>query len=174
MVDIETMGTTSKSAILSIGAVEFDLKTGELGKAFYVTIDFSSAMDAGLKVDADTVMWWLKQEYDARKHLWKDKGEHICVALEKFLAFIENCGGKKVEVWGNSARFDLGLLCDAIEVVGLEASWAYWNERCVRTLVSLNPKFKINAKFTGTPHYAPDDCKHQIKYCHETYKSLNV
>ena len=32
MLDLETMGTKSNSAIISIGAVEFDILTGKTGK----------------------------------------------------------------------------------------------------------------------------------------------
>lgn len=42
MVDIETMGTSSSSAILSLGAVEFDIETGETGKYFHITIDLQT------------------------------------------------------------------------------------------------------------------------------------
>ena len=61
MVDLETMGTGSYAAIVSIGAVKFypdepfDPATAE---SFYAVISLASAMKAGLRVDADTVMWW--------------------------------------------------------------------------------------------------------------------
>ena len=38
MVDIETMGNQSNSAIVSIGAVEFNMATGETGKEFYTNV----------------------------------------------------------------------------------------------------------------------------------------
>ena len=34
MIDIETMGNMSHSAIVSVGAVRFDLETGEIGEKF--------------------------------------------------------------------------------------------------------------------------------------------
>lgn len=49
MLDIETMGNQSYSSILSIGAVKFDLNTGETGDEFYTTIDLKSCLDLGLK-----------------------------------------------------------------------------------------------------------------------------
>ena len=56
MVDLETLGNGSESVIISIGAVEFDPETGELGREFYKVVDAQSCVDAGLKIDASTVM----------------------------------------------------------------------------------------------------------------------
>ncbi len=47
MLDIETMGNESYSAITSIGAVEFDIETGETGDEFYVVVGLQSCLDAG-------------------------------------------------------------------------------------------------------------------------------
>ena len=59
MVDIETMGIKSNFAIISIGAVEFKIETGETGKEFYRNVTLKSSVELGLNVDADTVMWWM-------------------------------------------------------------------------------------------------------------------
>jgi len=47
MLDLETMGRKSNSALVSIGAVEFNLETGETGKEFYEVIDLQSCLDVG-------------------------------------------------------------------------------------------------------------------------------
>src|SRR5690348_4173144 len=54
MVDIETLSTRYDAAILSIGAVAFDRKTGILGPQFLICIDPRSTQDAGLHIDAGT------------------------------------------------------------------------------------------------------------------------
>ena len=41
MIDLETMGNKSYSAIVSIGAVKFDIKTGETGETFYRNVNLS-------------------------------------------------------------------------------------------------------------------------------------
>jgi DNA polymerase III epsilon subunit-like protein len=43
MLDIETLGNRPYSIILSIGAVEFDPRTGNMGNEFYVLIDHVSS-----------------------------------------------------------------------------------------------------------------------------------
>lgn len=80
---------------------------------------------------------------------------------------------KNTKYGGNSARFDLGLLENAYDKAMLSIPWKFYQERCVRTLVSFNPEIKNNLEFTGTAHNALADCYHQIKYCNLTWISLN-
>ena len=42
MVDLETLSTKPNAAIVSIGAVFFDPKTGELGDTYYQVIDIET------------------------------------------------------------------------------------------------------------------------------------
>ena len=73
MLDIETMGNESFSSIVSIGAVEFDINTGKTGKGFYTNVDLQSCINLGLIINASTVMWWLKQNEQARKDMRAQK-----------------------------------------------------------------------------------------------------
>jgi len=169
MVDIETMGTSSYSAIVSIAAVEFDINTGATGNTFYINIDLQSCLDAGLKTDEETVQWWSNQSEKAKMMLNEEK-VNLKEALLMFKRFCRN----DCKIWGNSARFDLGILENAYQVTGIKQPWQYYNERCVRTLVGFYPDIKKNTPFVGTPHNAIDDCLHQIKYCTAIWKSIKV
>jgi len=168
MLDIETMGNESYSAITSIGAVEFDIETGETGDEFYVVVGLQSCLDAGLIVNASTILWWMKQNDQARADLTGTIGISLKDALLSFNLFCDS----KYQIWGNSARFDCGILQNAYNIVGIPIPWKYGSERCLRTLVAFNPKVKATTLNIGTAHNAIDDCKFQIKYCHETWISL--
>jgi len=169
MVDIETMGNESFSSIVSIGAVEFDINTGKIGKEFYVNVDLQSCVDLGLTINASTVMWWMKQNEQARKDLTDRTTLPIIKALEDFAEFCN----KDYQIWGNSARFDCGILQNAYNKAGIPIPWDFRKERCVRTLVSFVPEIKVNYKSIGTAHNAVDDCKFQIGYCSDIWRSLN-
>ena len=171
MVDIEAFGKDSGAAIVSIGAVEFNMNNGEIGNEFYINVDLQSCLDIGLEVDASTIMWWMLQSEDARKALVSSPA-HIVKALHEFSFFIESCGGKGCEIWGNSARFDLGILSDAYKKIELSIPWDFRKERDVRTLVSLHPVIKDMTKRVGVAHSAIDDCLHQIKYCSEIWNKI--
>lgn len=168
MLDIETMGTDSFSSILSIGAVEFDIKTGKTGKEFYTNVDLQSCLDIGLTINASTVMWWMERSEQARKDLTKRAPIPIAEALKKFSDFCN----KDYQIWGNSARFDCGILQNAYDKMFIPIPWDFRKERCVRTLVSFNPGIKDAVPFSGTSHNALDDCKFQIKYCSEIWCSI--
>lgn len=163
MVDIETMGNESFSAITSIAAVEFNMN-GETGEEFYKAVKLQSSVDIGLVINPSTVMWWMQQNDEARNELVNiDKeGQDIAYVLSKFRDFNKD---KNYQIWGNSARFDLGILQNAYNKLGHEIPWDFRKERCLRTLVSFAPKLKQNYHYEGTAHNALDDCYNQIGYC---------
>ncbi|RYD77409.1 MAG: 3'-5' exoribonuclease [Sphingobacteriales bacterium] len=170
MIDIETLGTDSNSVILSLAAVEFDIATGKTGASFYKRVNLQSALDAGLKVSASTIKFWFEQSEAARKDLFAEVEalEDVLVAFTLFA----NRGDVKRFVWGNSARFDLGILENAYKSFSIRVPWIHWNERDVRTLASLQPETRKEMPFTGTKHNPLDDCFHQIKYCSAIWNSV--
>lgn len=168
MVDIETMGTDSYSAIVSIGALEFDINTGKTGREFYTNVDLQSCIDIGLIVNGATIMWWLKQSKAAKESL-QVMPVHIKTALESFSGFCNSFH----QVWGNSARFDLGLLENAYVKCGMKAPWSFRNERCLRTLASFNSQTKRDTINTGVEHSALSDCYYQVAYCSAIWNQLN-
>lgn len=169
MVDLETLGTRSNSVIAVIGAVYFDIETGETGREFYRQIEIDSCLDFGLKMDLETIEWWFQQSNEAQKEVFNTEDrDHIFPVLQDFSEFVI----EDVILWGNSARFDCGLLEDAYHAADLPVPWKYWNERDVRTLVSLAPEIKENTIREGTHHNALDDCYHQIKYCSTIHQKI--
>lgn len=171
MIDIETLSTKSNAVILSIAAVNFDLDTGLIGDNFYKKIDIQSCLDIGLHIDGDTLKWWLNQNTDTLKEAIAE-AEHVGVVLVEFISFVKNLQQDKLCVWGNSARFDLGLLENTLNKSGFLLPWKHYNERDVRTLVALNSSIKKDMEFIGDAHNPLNDCFHQIKYCSKTWNSL--
>lgn len=171
MVDIETLGTKSNSVILSIAAVNFSMETGKIGEKFFRSIDIQSCLDLGLKIDGKTLEWWFSQSKEAQAKLFENP-INLPMALENFWAWYKNNKLDGVKVWGNGARFDLGLLADAHEKCGRILPWKHGEERDVRTLAGLRPHIKETAVFNGVKHNPIDDCIHQINYCHATWKNL--
>jgi len=170
MIDIETLGAKPGSVICSIAAVEFNIETGQTGRRFFRNINIQSCLDAGLYVDGSTIYWWLNQSDSARSRFQLEKIEFL-QALTQFSHFI-NASEKDVKVWGNSARFDLGILEAAYNKAYSPIPWVAKNERDVRTLVSFAPYIKKNEPFVGVKHDPIDDCLHQIKYCHKIWNLL--
>jgi len=177
MIDIETLGNKVDSVMLSISAVQFDLPTGKLGEEFHIDIDAESCVRAGLNMSVDTIMWWFEQDEDARMKMVNTykSGEtvQLAEALYKFNTWIEETfDTKKVMPWGNSNRFDLGIIAYSMQKCYMEPAWKHWNEKDVRTLNALAPHFKKEEVFQGIKHYGIDDSKFQISYCHKAYKFI--
>ena len=63
------MGTGVDGAIVSIGAVEFDIASGRIKRKWYRAVDLKSSMAAGGIADAETIMWWMSQSEEAIKAL---------------------------------------------------------------------------------------------------------
>lgn len=172
MLDLETMGNTSYSSVISIGAVSFDIDSGERFNQFYQKIDFKSCLDVGLGVDASTIEWWLKQNEEARK-LATQKGDNIYDVLKLFSEWFE-LENKNSYIWGNGARFDMGLLEDAYIRCKLDIPWSFRNELDLRTMVFLDPATKNGTKFEGIRHDPISDCNYQIDYLTKIYGKRGI
>ncbi|MCP3966933.1 MAG: 3'-5' exoribonuclease [Lentisphaerae bacterium] len=164
MIDLETMGNNSKSAIISIGAVRFD--NLELGQEFYTNVNLQSCIDAGLTMDASTIMWWMKQSDEARKAF--NSGVNLADALRDFTKWL----GPGGEVWGNGVDFDNVILASAYDAANQPLPWRYWNNRCYRTFKGLCPSIKVPRG--GIHHNALDDAKTQAEHLMKILKRFNI
>ena len=174
MIDIETFGTGIYPVIASIGAVRFDLDTGEMGEEFYTNIDVDSQVKAGFVMEGATVEWWMKQSDEARKALFEPEPLHTLKALELFAKYLREVN--KTCVWGNGSNFDNRIVRNAYNKLSMTAPWHYRDDRDVRTLVALGRSMGVNTKseqiFEGTAHNALDDARNQVKYCVHTWKQI--
>lgn len=174
MIDLETVGTKPYSAIVSIGAVFFDPKTGETGDTFYDVISLDSCTQSGLVMDAGAVQWWIKQDKQAQR-IFHDFKTTLPKSLENFSAFLTKSGitDKTIKPWGNGSSFDITLLECAYQACGMAHPWKYWNVRDVRTVVAMGEGYSDahkTMKREGTYHNALDDAIHQTKYVAEILK----
>jgi hypothetical protein len=156
MVDLETLGNTSSSAIVSIGAAKFTAD-GVLD-TFYRRIDLQSCIRAGLKMDVNTVEWWMHQSDEARA-VFTQPGVGLRVALQDFSVWYPKGGC----LWGNGATFDNVILTNAYRACDLEPPWPYWGDRCYRTVKALYKHIEAD-KFDGVKHNALDDALHQARH----------
>jgi hypothetical protein len=158
MVDLETLGNGNSAVIIAVGAVKFDPdKPVILPEPFYSLVDPQSCVDAGLKLDVSTVLWWMKQSDAARAALKPD--ELNKPGLHAVMSSLMDWYGGDLPTWGNGATFDNVILRNAFKAVGMEAPWSFWNDRCYRTMKSQYPDVKMAR--TGTHHNALDDAKSQ-------------
>jgi len=158
MIDLETMGNRPDAPIVAIGAVKFDAE--RIRDEFYVNVDLKSAVEeGGAKIDADTVMWWMKQDDAARGALEKE-AKSVVVALYAFRDWLKP--HEPVGVWGNGATFDNVILSETYRRLKLNPPWPFWADRCYRTVKNLYPDVPLVR--SGTHHNAVDDARTQAEH----------
>ncbi len=160
MIDIETMGNTPDSAIIALGAVFFDRREQKLGEEFYRVIDLESSVAAGLRMTPSTVMWWLKQSDQARAQFNSMDAVTLQRALAEFADWFT--GNNGTFLWGNGSDFDNIILSNAYKAIQSKQPWAYYNNRCYRTIKNMFRDVKMQR--TGTYHNALDDAKSQANH----------
>lgn len=171
MIDLETLDTQRTAVILAIAAVEFNLETGETGRNFYKKIDIVSSLQYNRTIGGDTLKWWLNQPKETLAEQLNN-AEHYGKVMRDFIDFL-NQFDAETQIWANGISFDLHIIKSATIFFDNDVI-KFWQERDVRTLVSLNPSIKENMTFEGTAHNALADCMHQIRFCSKIYQSLNI
>lgn len=170
MIDLETMGSGSNAAIVSIGAVTFDPKTGVLGADFEIVVNLNSAAFYS-EIDAPTVTWWLAQSEEARAIFLRETPKSsLKDALLEFNQWLADLGdAKELCLWGNGAGFDNVILNNSFKACKIRPNFTHWNDLDVRTIVKMGRDILgIDPKATltrdGVHHSALDDAKFQAKY----------
>jgi hypothetical protein len=170
MIDIETLGTTPGSLILSVGAVCFDQRGVHHDKKAEWVIDPASCTAVGLTIDPATVAWWMKQSDVARSAVFPLTTRGLNLALIELAAAFEMWGGE--QVWCHGATFDVPLLDAAYRATMLKAPWKFWNVRCTRTLYELADVQPDRTK--GTHHNALDDAIAQAEAAVLAHQKLGI
>lgn len=158
MLDLETLGTSSTSVIIAIGAVQFD-RDG-IKDTFYTNVDAASCCALGLTIDPKTVMWWLEQSEDARRRVTGGVKVNLPAAL---LTFSSWCP-KEFSLWGNGADFDNVILSNAYSACMLKQPWSHQGNRCYRTVYYETKDIIPKPDFYGVRHYALDDARNQANH----------
>jgi hypothetical protein len=178
MIDIETLGKSPGSVILSVGAVVFDIENGDAQHEFYDVIDIQSSINFGLKVDASTLLWWMSEEQEeARRDLVDELNGSpnlLPEVLSDLSGFIEehtkDYDGKFV--WANPPTFDLMILESAYDACGKEIPWKYYEMMDLRVLKNLYTGARPEFDIKGTKHNALYDAKLQAKICSHVWNWL--
>lgn len=146
VVDLETLGTRPGCMVPAAALVEVNIATGEFLRSELVELDLNDQRRYGLEIDPDTMTWWMGQSNDARK-LFKRLGEGQGMPLHQGLLALSNfilgdtaqdpdapVPHPDVFLWGNSDRFDNGILGALYYRAGMKEPWPFWQDRDLRTL----------------------------------------
>ena len=174
MIDIETLGTKPGCPIASIGAVVFDPVAGALGAKFFTRISLQSCDEAGLRMDAKTVYWWMQQSDEARINTFF--GE--CCTLEQAICefgywWTENAG-EDAKMWAHGATFDPPILEAAYHAIGEVAPWKFYLVRDTRTIFDVSGIDVGQYRDPDNHHSALKDAEAQAHAVIAAYEKLGL
>lgn len=175
MLDLETMDTAPTAAIVSIGAVAFDISNQTLGREIYIIVDLQSSAQLGGTISPDTVQWWLRQSDQARE-IFSGRAPAISLptALQTLAMWMETIEPDYTRraVWGNGSDFDNTILRSAYQRAGQKPPWPYYGNRCFRTIKALAAPLELPRE--GVRHNSLDDARYQAIYLIELAKRKEV
>ena len=156
MIDLETLDTKESSVILAIGAVRFT--ASEVLDEMYTEVNIDDQLKLGRTISGKTLQWWMEQNQEARTVFEQiDSAPRLSSALAKLAGFV----GRETTVWGNGATFDISILRNAYQSLGIDTPWPWYNERCYRTLKSLYPDLVKPTVDGRVEHHALSDARVQ-------------
>ena len=168
MLDIETFGHHADAVILQIGYAAFTAHAPfavlEHGTLY---VDVQSCLDAGLRVDGSTLLWWMGSDRDAgRAALVQPPTEPIGLKAALVLLSEQITRLNPARVWAMPPQFDLTILKTAYLAVGInQVPWHFRSERCLRTLYDMVDFNRKKAPKPRIAHQAGEDARAQALGC---------
>uniref|UniRef100_A0A6C0LY42 3'-5' exoribonuclease Rv2179c-like domain-containing protein n=1 Tax=viral metagenome TaxID=1070528 RepID=A0A6C0LY42_9ZZZZ len=171
MIDIETLGTSPTSVVMTIGAIRFSRRDPTPGHplkltkmdSFYRRVDRDSCRSVGMTEDASTIEWWGKQTPEAKAECFSPESRFtIHEALTHLTKWIRLHDTANVKMWANGSSFDCVILTEAYRMCGMKTPWEYWNIRDLRTVLDLAGMRSSDIPSYGSKHHALWDCYNQI------------
>lgn len=176
--DLETLGVTTDAVIVQIGAAFLDAQ-GTL-HTFLHTCSVASQPER--RVNQDTVAWWDRQAPEVRAQVLDPANADDAPSLQEALVELSawmmgHARNAEVEVYGNGASFDLGMLNHAYASYGLATPWHYRKERDQRTLEALAAMAGCDLRWQaderdGHHHNALSDAIYQARRIHRLHNEL--
>ena len=166
MVDLETLGVSTRSVILTIGAVKFDPMGVGITSQHYQRVNADSCKAVGMEIDAATIEWWRKQSPEAQAEAFFGENR---ADIRQVLSNFSVWAGSFDAIWSHGATFDIPLLAEAYAKIGQRTPWKYTIARDTRTLFDLA---QVNIQKAGVAHNALQDAANQAAAVQAAYKKL--
>ena len=166
MCDLETMGVSPSTIILTLGAVHFNPWGNGYGDKIYFRISIDDQDALGRTIDQSTLDWWAKQDSAIMEEAFSpDDRIPLVDAIEQFHKFAWGCKC----FWSHGATFDLVILENIYRQLGKPLPWNFWQLRDTRSVfdLGLDPEMP-----QGSKHNALEDAIRQAVGVQNIYAKL--
>jgi hypothetical protein len=135
MWDLETLSTKLDSVILTLGGVKFNpYSKEEPYDPIYLRIDVDEQLAAGRRYDEHTMAWWLDQDPEVREEAIGEEGRiPMADAIKQFHAWVLHSD----TVWSNGSVFDIMIMENFYDQMGMFHPWEHWRIRDCRTVYNM-------------------------------------
>lgn len=168
MLDLETLAVSSRSVILTLGAVHFDPFSNKLGDTLYMRVDLDDQDKLNREIDPNTIEWWSKQDSSIMEEAFSPENRvPLAEAVDRFHKFSWGCK----TYWSHGSVFDLMIMEDVYRQVGKGIPWNFWQIRDTRTIFDLgvDPEMPTESK-----HDALQDAIRQAVGVQNVYRKLGI
>ena len=171
MIDLETLGTSADTVILTVGAIKFDpLTDADPYADMYHRLNVDQQTDLGRTIDESTIEWWGKQDPE----IWEEAlGDDNRIDVDDFIRDLQKWVVGVDVIWAQGYGFDITILDHLLLSKGHNLPWNFWNVRDSRTLFQLMPKDPRKA-LNFAAHNALEDCRAQAKCVQYCYRELGI
>ncbi|AGH31498.1 hypothetical protein LOKG_00062 [Loktanella phage pCB2051-A] len=199
MLDIETLSTKNDALIWSVGLTPFVPKpslqfSGALSIGKPNNFMLSGRGQEGRRIDQNTINWTMKYGDAEGYAKWKASNAALIgldhnfltqrnhVVLYRHEQLLEAMAGiginKKSTIWANGGDFDLSMMKDYFEDMGLDVPWSHGNKVCMRSLrwqcrQMSDHEFLPREDPTLKGHNAADDCVYQIRWTQNMLRAIS-
>lgn len=163
MIDMETVATSPRAAIVSLGACTFGLPFGAERKIFYGKASLASNEHLKREISRETMLWWDKEENEAARLEAFSGTLALDDVLDQFLNWTDSIGNRvDIELWSRGAGFDCEILQDAFYQIFGSYPYDFRKHMCQRTVERLMP-MTLKSAIPGNTykHNALMDAMHQ-------------
>ena len=173
MIDIETLDTTSRACILSIGIVYFNLEEGVI-KTSYILPEVQNQLDGNRRVRAATLDFWMQQNIDAKKDIFSSNTAKV--STEYAIGQLREIDQADL-IFSHDPDLDLGAIIDFYNQFADDNTvdlFSYRKKRCFRTIKNLyDPSGKLR-KRANVEHNALEDALSQVNHLMKIVKKFEI
>jgi hypothetical protein len=134
VLDLETLAVCPRAMVIEIAVVFFTPGKQKGWRESMEIAPFAGGDQGDRVMDHDTLIWWAQRGKDGHPIPGMRSTNTLGDMVDWFLARWHAHAAPDCEIWSQGLAFDVAILTDILASYGHAPPWAYWNERCLRTL----------------------------------------